>query len=449
MTKNLLIPAASLVIACLAAGGRGLAAEATADALAQYVAKADDSFAWRVKGAGTYLTAEYSELILTSQTWRGVTWKHQLYVLKPQSARRDTKHALLLIAGGNWDDRLERQPTKEGLPREMPLFVAIAERLKTPVAVLKHVPQQPMFDGRREDAIIALTFAQFIKTGQADWPLLLPMVKSAVRAMDVVQKYAADEWSQEIRTFSVTGASKRGWTTWLTGAVDPRAAIIAPMVIDMLNMKPQLDHQQRVWGEASYKISDYTELGLHQQLDTPAGRALQSIVDPYAYRDKLKQPKLIILGTNDHYWPLDALNFYWNDLVGEKYILYVPNNRHGITDYGRVVASVNAMHQSVANGLRLPKLDWKFENGGANLRLRLTSDLKPRKVVAWVAKSDNRDFRDARWQSYETNGDGSGSHYELAIPQTGYAALFGEAVYESDDGPYYFSTNVQVVGAEE
>ena len=48
------------------------------------------------------------------------------------------------------------------------------------------------------------------------------MVKSAVRAMDAVEQCVEREWSHKVETFTVTGASKRGWTTWLTGAVDPR-----------------------------------------------------------------------------------------------------------------------------------------------------------------------------------------------------------------------------------
>src|SRR5882724_8835661 len=97
---------------------------------------------------------------------------------------------------------------------------------------------------------------QYMKTGDDTWPALLPMVKSAVRAMDSVQAYAKHEHQQKIEKFVVAGASKRGWTTWLTGAVDPRVTAIAPMVIDMLNMKVQTQWAQKVYGKQSDQIRD-------------------------------------------------------------------------------------------------------------------------------------------------------------------------------------------------
>ena len=147
----------------------------------------------------------------------------------------DSKQAVLVIGGGVWNrnDNAEK-PTKR-FPGNTGVYIQIAEKLKTPVAVLLNVPKQPMFEGLVEDEIISLTFDKFLTTEETDWPLLLPMTKSAVRGMDAMQAFCKQEWKLKIEHFTVTGASKRGWTTWLTGAMDNRVNAIAPMVIDTLN----------------------------------------------------------------------------------------------------------------------------------------------------------------------------------------------------------------------
>ncbi len=414
--------------------------------LAAYVAKPDDSFRWVKRRDGKLGKSSYAELILTSQTWRGIVWKHQLFIIRPSTTDKNNSHALLFLTGGRWSDELENAPRQERLPREAALFAALAEQLGSPVAVLLQVPQQPIFGGKFEDEIISYTFEKFLRTGEEDWPLLLPMVKSAVRGMDAAQQFAQKEWSHRLATFTIAGASKRGWTTWLTGAVDKRATALAPMVIDMLNMAPQLKHQVDAWGDYSYKIHDYTDRGLHKALASPRGKALRRIVDPYHYRKRLTQPKLIMLGTNDHYWPLDALNLYWDDLEGEKYILYFPNNRHGLNDYPRLVGSLCALHRRAMTGKPLPKLTWRLTGGNAVLALHVESDRKPKTVRAWVATSATRDFRQAVWRSFPTEPNGAGYDYNLPLPEKGFAAMFGEAVFEETGPPFFLSTNVRIVG---
>ena len=73
-------------------------------ALDAYVAKEDATYKWRETREGKLGTADYAELILTSQTWKGIPWKHQLFLLRPAQAAADARHCLLLIGGGNWND---------------------------------------------------------------------------------------------------------------------------------------------------------------------------------------------------------------------------------------------------------------------------------------------------------------------------------------------------------
>jgi PhoPQ-activated pathogenicity-related protein len=416
--------------------------------LAAYVARPDDSFGWSIRRTGQLGSAEYAELTFTSQTWREIVWKHQLFVLKPPTVD-DSRQGLLMIAGGRWRPELEGPADEtDRIPGEAHALAAIAAAIQAPVAVLLHVPHQPIFDGLTEDAAIAYTFEQYYRTGDPEWPLLLPMVKSAVRAMDAVEQFADRQWQLPLERFTVTGASKRGWTTWLTGAVDPRATALAPMVIDVLNMGPQMEHQKLSFGGFSEEIEDYTRLGLQDQIDTDAGRALNAIVDPYSYRAQLTQPKMILLGTNDRYWPLDALNIYWDGLEGEKHVSYVPNNGHGLKDLPRVAGAVAALHLQAAGKLTLPKMTWQLDESAVGLKLVLSSDPPPERAAVWRSSAATRDFRDSAWESASIDAGESGYAAELARPSDGFAAMFGEAQFDAGGLPYYLSTNVRILGAE-
>lgn len=61
------------------------------------------------------------------------------------------------------------------------------------------------------------------------------MTKAVVRAMDAVTEFAGQK-NYKVEKFMVAGASKRGWTTWTTAAVDERVFAAVPIVMDFLNM---------------------------------------------------------------------------------------------------------------------------------------------------------------------------------------------------------------------
>lgn len=205
--------------------------------LAEMILERDDSFRWDVRTRGEIAGCDYVVIHLVSQTWQGVPWQHLLYILNPPEVGPKESNALMLISGGSWKAEWGADgPGTIEVPREAALLASVALEVKTPVAILKQIPFQPMFDGLKEDALIAHTFQKFFETSDPDWPLLPAMARAASAAMDAVVGATKDEWGLSIDGFTVTGASKRGWTTYLVGATDPRVNAIAPMVIDMLNI---------------------------------------------------------------------------------------------------------------------------------------------------------------------------------------------------------------------
>ncbi len=418
--------------------------------LADYVALADENYGWEVRQQQKIQNCDVLRLHLTSQRWHGIDWRHVLTLIKPAQVVAARGDAVLVISGGSWKkDWPNNGPDKVSIGGEAQMMAAVANQLGCVVAVLSHVPFQPMMGGKHEDEIIAATFANYMRTEDPTWPLLLPMVKSAVRGMDAVTEAAQQQWGLSLDQFTVTGASKRGWTTWLTGASDPRVTAIAPMVIDMLNMQEQMKLQVESFGGYSEQIEDYTELSLQDSLSTPQGRILQSIVDPFAYREKLTLPKLLIFGTNDRYWPLDACSLYWDQLQGEKHLLYVPNEGHGLKDTARVFGTISAFHHSRHGGKSLPEMDWEFsrEDNGVALDVTAVGDVDT--VRGWVAHAATRDFRDALWEQRACQAKGSNAwQLVVAMPKDGFMACFVECVTHADTMPAFFSTNVRIFEAE-
>jgi PhoPQ-activated pathogenicity-related protein len=403
-----------------------------AGGLEDYVRQPDGSFKWTALHEENMQGLAVARLEMVSQTWRGGRWTHDLYVGCPSTVRNPSV-AFLEITGGAGAGTLQAAK-------------ALAERSGALVAVLSNVPNQPLFGGKREDQIIAYTFDQYLKTGDETWPLLLPMVKSAVRAMDAVQSWALSARQQKVEKFVVSGASKRGWTTWLTAAVDPRVCGIAPMVFDMLNMKAQTDAAQKAYGRQSEQIHDYTDLGIVGKIDTPEMVKLRAVVDPYAYRARFTMPKLLLFGTNDRYWTVDALRHYWPDLPEPKLVYQAPNTGHGAGGAPEAIQTLAAFFQMIADRQELPRMEWQMA-GGAKPFVVVKADRPAKQAVLWCASSPTRDFRDAKWTSRVLPlGTGAAQvSADVEKPANGYSAFMVELTFTAAAGPdYRLSTQVQV-----
>ena len=426
------------------AGVAGELAAPPADLLADYVASPDPSTTCEPLGGGSMPGGRWRTCRLTSQTWKGVPWEHEVSMFLPTEAR-DTRRALLWIDGGS-GTKVPAGPV--AAPTDaFAVLAAVANAAGLPAAVVRQVPYQPMFGDLREDGLIAHTFVEFTKTGDPTWPLLLPMVKSAVEAMNAVTSQAREHWEVDVEEFVVTGASKRGWTTWLSAAVDERVKGIVPMVIDMLSLGDHVKLQFASFGRMSEELGDYTSRGIEKLLATPRGRELVQIVDPFSYRDRYTMPKVIALGTNDPYWPLEACSLYYDGLPGPRWVSYTPNAGHGLP-VPRIAALVAAVGRHVAGIEPLPPVAWAFEDdgrGGAACVVRC--DVEPERVVLWTAASASRDFRQARWSAEPVAGSGPEWRVPLPAAAEGFRAGLVELEFAREPVPLMLTSGVKVLRA--
>jgi PhoPQ-activated pathogenicity-related protein len=444
-----------VLFACLCATAVASAAEPIPKpptSLVDYVTKKDPAFEWKLKDKTESAAGVVYDIELISQKWQGILWDHALQVFVPAGVKPQATMVL-------WN--------QGGKPNagSGAIGLLIAQKVGAPVAFLYGVPKQPLYDGKKEDALIAHTFVKYLETKDESWPLLFPMVKSVTAAMDALQPFAKKELKTDVTGFIVTGASKRGWTSWLTAASgDKRVKAIAPMVIDTLNMPVQMKNQVAAFGKPSEMIADYTRAGLVPIPDTPEAKKLWQMIDPFVYRESLTLPKMIINGTNDPYWPQDALNSYWDDLPGDKRVCYIPNAGHGLREADekgkeeliplRALNTLSAFCAGIIYGKKLPTLEWTWDEKTGVTSYHAEGVV--RSLREWSATADTRDFRKSRWTAREVvsattvNGAKIGikSGFEVEPPEKGFRASFVEVEFKTDNGPLHLCTQIRIVEAK-
>ena len=425
-------------------------------ALDRYVAAKDPVYGWKlvktIPGEGVHTDV----LELTSQTWRTQkdvdrpVWKHWLSITRPDKVT--SNKALLFIGGGKNGDPA---PSKANVRS-----TRMAIETNSVVADLGMVPNQPLYfadspeKSRSEDDIIAYTRVKHFTTKDDTWLVRLAMVKSGVRAMDAIQEFLLSEAGGKIRVdnFVVAGGSKRGWTTWLVGAVDKRVVAIMPMVIDALNSEAITRHHFEAYGFFSTALNDYVRQGLFPaKIGTPEYRAVLDIEDPYNYRDRpqMRMPKFLINASGDQYFLPDNSRFYYSALPDEKHIRYVPNVKHNL-EGGDATDSMLAFYQAILSNTPRPRFTWKMQNGSIIVN---TQDA-PAEVNLWQATNpEARDFRldtiGKAYTSTKLREETSGVYVaQVPKPPKGFTAFYVELTSPGpahSSAPFKFSTEVLVV----
>ncbi|SDD84190.1 PhoPQ-activated pathogenicity-related protein [Niabella drilacis] len=407
------------------------------NALQQYLKKKDDTYGWQIRDSFTINDVKGYNLLLTSQKWHGYTWKHQLTIFVPQKIKYDA--ALLFITGGS-NKKDTEIPNWSGKDDRFAMGMSqIATANGAVVNVLRQVPNQPIFDSLKEDAAISYTLHQFKEDGDYTWPLLFPMVKSAVHAMDAVQDFCNTITGHKMNRFVVSGASKRGWTTWLTGANDPRVVAIGPMVIDILNMPVNLQHQIDAYGDYSVEIQDYVKLGIVQGMNAPGGKDIVTMIDPYSYRKTLTMPKMIFIGTNDPYWVIDNTKNYLKEIPGKNMIHYTPNAGHDLNNGITAFPALSAFFGIAAANGKYPEYTWTTAVKKKKVRIKVQAS--PDQLTGasiWYASSKDMDFRDEKWQEKEAGYAPDGTvRVTEALPRSGFYSFYVELKYKNPNGGSY------------
>jgi len=382
--------------------------------LDDYVKAPDPTFNWTV--IRTFQQPDYVLYILnfTSQKWFDETfsnrpiWWHYLCISVPHKLTRPDA-AFMLIDGGS---------NNNGLPKPEDNFVSLTSMFAVSsgsIGVdLQDIPNEPIRfvadptqKNRGEDAIIAWTWKTFIDNPDNPYVLLrMPMTKASVRAMDAVQQFADKMGIAVPKKFMIGGASKRGWTTWTTAAVDNERVIAAvPIVMDILNIHQNFHHHYRSLVGWTFAFKDYYELNITLYVDHPNLLKMGAIVDPYSYFDRYTKMKILqIQSSGDEFFLPDNEDAFWNDLqvaTGGSFLRRLPNAEHSCAGHEiSLFFSMRSFYLSIYDNRPLPSLKWTKTSNNTHGYIRATVDFsvgpKPIGALGYHARTLNdrkRDFR--------------------------------------------------------
>lgn len=391
---------------------------------------------------------------LTAKEVDRTIWQHNLTLYVPVNPKG--KVVFLFISGGN-----------KGGKRKVPAYLKeIAQKLNCVVGMIDNIPNQPLTfsdNGHEkvEDDLLAYGLRRFFETNaslsgkptlaSSRWIPHLAMVKSVTLAMNYIEQLVKPQFTQP--QFILSGASKRGWTTWLTAAIDKRVKGIVPRVFDALNLTESLAHHHDVYGFWAAAVQDYERHQVFSRIGTPLWDDLVAIIDPLKYNRTLTLPKMIVNAANDQFFLPDSSQFYYPQLTGAKYLRYVPNVGHGLGSPD-VVHNMAALIYSVQTGRSLPSFSWSLQQ---KTQLSLDFPILPSKIIQWEAVNPlKRDFRQGTgyWPVYQKKAlsFSPASHLVITIarPEKGWKAFFIEVHFPLPDLEFVLklTTSIYVIGSE-
>lgn len=228
----------------------------------------------------------------------------------------------------------------------------------------------------------------------------------------------------DVDNWIVTGASKRGWTTWMVGVAECSNCVNVAAIVPLVPIEPNLlegAHRQYMsYGGWTFAFNDYTEAGIMQWLDDDIFGSMEYLLDPLNYEDRLaKMPTFIVLSSDDEFMMFDWTSMYFDRLQGETKLLISPNSEHSlITAIPNVLTSATAFARSIASGHTeedRPSFDYQ-KNDNSIIVTIPEGGTKPKNVYLRHAETFSSLRRDFRWATLASEDNKNCSLPWIPIP---------------------------------
>src|SRR3546814_3570930 len=103
-------------------------------------------------------------------------------------------------------------------------------------------------------------------------------------------------------------------------------------------MVPSFKHHWGAYGFWAPAWRDYEEMEIMKWMGTPEFESLMKIEEPFEYRDRLTMPKFLINSAGDQFFLPDSAQFYYDQLLGKKFLRCVPNSDHSLKNTDAVAS---------------------------------------------------------------------------------------------------------------
>ncbi|WP_313710376.1 PhoPQ-activated pathogenicity-related family protein [Pseudomonas sp.] len=378
----------------------------------------------------------FRRLQMVSQVWEPAPvleprrWEHNVELHIPGNA---VPGKALLVVNNGVRHGPEQTPdyAREAL-REVALKAQMA------VVMISDVPNQyvtfaDVENPLREDDAVAHTWAHSLRGAAPELPLHVPMAAAASRAMDLAEQELGKQ-GLTVDRFIITGASKRGWSAWLTALADERVMAIVPSVIDVADTSGMLAGlRKRYGGHWPLALGSYQQAGVLQQLGTPAFERLMAMMDPMQYLNeegqRLAIPKYLVSASGDDFFAPDPVTDYQQRLPGVTSLRVLPNSDHGGVRQAVVSTLVPAVTR-LRDGKQLPSVQVSASGQAGQMLVEFSEP--PVAVKVWTASNrQDRDFRYACGVRYQSETLAPRQHFTLqrTAPAAGWQAQFVEAKF--------------------
>ena len=370
----------------------------------------------------TYLTPEASDQYV---------WSHQVVIFlhdKLKNSIFNTSRAIVYLDGV--DASAEDPPIKTENNDLLNLIWDISYDSNVVGVFITRIPPRIKYEGEdsrhSEDDLMAVFWQKYLFEGKnIENTFFAPMAKAAMKCVDAVEDYlqqvgTENQYENDFK-YVITGASKRGWTSWLVAAMDQqRTQAALPVVMSMANIQQHLHRMNRIYNNNwPFTFEWLVRRKLMGEIDSSNYTDLMSIVDPinYDYHDKLIY---LESSTSDEFFLPDDIIDYWNDSpqIRHKLFRLVPKSEHSMIGHlktireqsAKVVTMINNNQNKEESNLIIPNMSFRRDSNKWTILIENVQKILNVKIY----RTENRDqkmrdfrvaaLREKKWgdDSYES-----------------------------------------------